>query len=107
MFTEMEVRRAPGGVAQSIEKTDATGRCAAILHSTLGGQKFMSELVDANFSRHPLFAATMSEFLMTTKASVIVVEEAKASAKSALIAVRALQSEKDKKGRKGGGNESP
>lgn len=100
MFTEMEVRRAPGGVALSLEKDDASGRCAAILHGTLCGHKFMTELVDANFSRHPLFAATMSEFLMTTKASVIVLEEVKATAKSALVAVRAIQSDKDKKGKK-------
>lgn len=101
MFTEMEVRRAAGGVAQTIDKTDPQGRCAAILQGTLGGHKFMSELVDSGFSRHPLFAATMSEFLMTTKASVIVLEEVKAIAKSALVAVRSFQSEKDKKGNKG------
>lgn len=102
MFTEMEARRAPGRVAESVDVTDASGNCAAILHGTLCGHKFMTELKDLGFSRHPLFAATMSEFLMTTKASVIILEEVKATAKSALVAVRALQSDKDKKGRKGG-----
>jgi hypothetical protein len=98
MLTEMATRRAPGGVARTLSRTDSIGINAALLQGTLGAHKFMAELTEKQFNKHPLFAATMAEFLMTTKASVIVLEEVRATAKTALTTVRALQSERDKKG---------
>ena len=103
MLTEMSSRRSPGRVARQVARSDTVGITTAILKGTLSCHKFMSELVEQNFNRHPLFAATMAEFLMTTKASVIVLEEVRATAKLALTSARASQSTSDKKiaGKKG------
>jgi hypothetical protein len=98
MFMEMGVRRADGGVATIVEKEDKVAVCAAILQGTLGAHKFMKELIDNDFGRHPLFASTMVEFLITTKAPYIAVEELQTSVKRIDATTRMLQAAKDRKG---------
>jgi hypothetical protein len=70
MFVEMKTRRSPGaGHSVAAIGGDARLKCSKILHGTLAGHKFMSELIAAKFVRHPIFASTMDEFLLKTKAS--------------------------------------
>ena len=98
MFVEMGVRRAGGGVATMIDKEDKVSVCAAVLQGTLGAHKFMKELMDNDFGRHPLFASTMVEFLITTKAPYLAVEELRSAVKRIDATTRMLQGNKDRKG---------
>ena len=74
MFLEMNIRRADGS-AISTTTQDGTKKCASILQGALGAHKFMSELIDAGFIRHPIFSATMHEFLLANKAPNDAIEE--------------------------------
>jgi hypothetical protein len=98
MFIEMGVRRADGGVATLVDKDDKVAVCAAVLQGTLGAHKFMKELMDNDFGRHPLFASTMVEFLITTKAPYIAVDELRTTVKRIDQTTRMLQGAKDRKG---------
>jgi hypothetical protein len=95
MFTEMSVRRAAGASADAIEDQPVT-KCATILQATLSAHKFMTELVAADFMRHPIFAATMDEYLLRTKASMAAVLALQAKVKKLEVGVTSAQSLADK-----------
>ena len=95
MFTEMSVRRAAGASADAIEDQPTT-KCATILQATLSAHKFMTELVAADFMRHPIFAATMDEYLLKTKASMAAVLALQAKVKKLEAGVTSAQSLADK-----------
>jgi hypothetical protein len=68
MFQEMSNRRAAG---EAGAEDNPVEKCATILQGALAAHKFMDELINASFSKHPIFAATMAEFLMATKSSQV------------------------------------
>jgi hypothetical protein len=97
MLVEMSVRRAPGAGAESLFGTsEGIVKCAAILHGTLAAHKFMSELIAAEFVRHPIFAATMDEFLLRTKASQVSLVALQTKMKRVEDAVKGAQAAADK-----------
>ena len=97
MFTEFEVCRAPGMVAQDLDPSNTAEIASAILEGTLKAHKLMKELMDNHFNRHPIFTATLGEFLMTSKATTISVQELEVTVKANAVALRAAQSSNDKK----------
>lgn len=101
MFLEMSVRRAPGTVvlvAGTSNDADSDGivKCAAILHGTLGAHKFMEELIEANFSEHPVFAVKIVDHLLLSSASHGSVTGLQAEVKSLKGVVQGIQSKADK-----------
>ena len=73
MFKEMRNRRTPGTANTMLLKERTVeqrrSKAASILEGAVAGHKFMAELVKHEFIRHPIFASTMTEFLLKTKAS--------------------------------------
>ena len=102
MLREMGARRSPGQAAQSIESANKLEIGVAILRGTLAAHKFMDELKDHNFGRHPIFAATMVEFLITTKAPYLAVQELNVVVARIDSTTRMLQGNKDREGGKKG-----
>ena len=97
MFTEFEVCRAPGMVAQDLDPSNTAEIAAAILEGTLKAHMLMKDLMHNHFNRHPIFTATLGEFLMTSKATTISVQELEVTVKANAVALRAAQSSNDKK----------
>jgi hypothetical protein len=107
MFVEMSTRRSPGLGAEALDAVlEGAAKCAAILHGTLAAHKFMTELVEADFVRHPIFAATMDEFLLTSKASHTSVSSLVLRVKKVEDAVKGAQAAADK-ATKAAGNRGP
>jgi hypothetical protein len=107
MFVEMSTRRSPGHGAEALDAVlEGAAKCAAILHGTLAAHKFMTELVEADFVRHPIFAATMDEFLLTSKASHTSVSSLVLRVKKVEDAVKGAQAAADK-ATKAAGNRGP
>jgi hypothetical protein len=73
MFKEFQVQRQPGQAysmsSEALSASEKRAKCASIIQGTLGAHQFMTELMKDNFVRHPIFASTMDEFLLKTKAS--------------------------------------
>jgi hypothetical protein len=76
MFKEMLKRRQPGTMyavfsgGQTVRSDEELRcKCASIIQGTVSAHKFMKELVNDNFVRHPIFNATMLDFLLKNKAS--------------------------------------
>jgi hypothetical protein len=108
MFVEMSTRRSPGLGAEALDAVlEGAAKCAAILHGTLAAHKFMTELVEADFVRHPIFAATMDEFLLTSKASHTSVSSLVLRVKKVEDAVKGAQAAADKATKAAGGNKGP
>ena len=75
MFKEMLKRRRPG-LAMAVFTTGTVvsedllqRKCASILEGTLAAHRFMKELISDSFVRHPIFASTMDEYLLKSKAT--------------------------------------
>lgn len=97
MFVELAIRRGAGkGMIRLGEETDNTIKCAAIMQGTLGAHKFMEELIEAEFVRHPIFASSMVEFLMANKASLATVNAINTRLKKNEEGVRGAQASADK-----------
>jgi hypothetical protein len=97
MLVELSVRRSPGSGAESLfDESEGIVKCAAILHGTLAAHKFMAELIAAEFVRHPIFAATMDEFLLRTKASQVALTVLQTKMKRVEDAVKGAQAAADK-----------
>jgi hypothetical protein len=109
MFVEMNVRRAPGTgmvVFGEDESDTKIRKCSIILRGTLAAHQFMAELIKADFIRHPIFASTMDEFLLTNKAAHATVELLVVKVKKLESEVKSAQAAADKAAgaaRKGGG----
>lgn len=100
MLIEMGSRRAAGSCATSIESEENKGEtAAAILQGTMGAHQFMKELRDHEFGKHPIFASTMVEFLITTKAPYLAVEDLRNTVKRIDTTTRMLQGNRDRKGK--------
>ena len=97
MFKEMAIRRAAGQVVANSDLSDRVETGAIILQGTLGCHKFMQELMDAQFIRHPIFSSTITEYLVTSKASALALEELKLNVKRLEAQVRGQQADKDRK----------
>ena len=97
MFKEMAIRRAAGQVVANLDLSDRVETGAIILQGTLGCHKFMQELMDAQFIRHPIFSSTVTEYLVTSKASALALEELKIIIKRLDAQVRGQQADKDRK----------
>jgi hypothetical protein len=97
MFKEMAIRRAAGQVVANSDLSDRIETGAIILQGTLGCHKFMQELMDAQFIRHPIFSSTITEYLVTSKASAIALEELKLIIKRLDAQIRGQQADKDRK----------
>lgn len=100
MFIEMAKRRKAGTGNKKVGNTvDKKKKCVRVLKGTLGAHKFMKELMDHEFQKHPIFAATTDEFILKNFTTLIAhndlvsqFKDAKETAKSAQAAAdRALQ----------------
>jgi len=67
LFQELAQRRAPGQPAQ--ETTDKRTQAGCVLYGTLCAHKFMDELVQRSFERHPCMTPTFNAFLFLERAS--------------------------------------
>jgi hypothetical protein len=68
IFQELALRRAEGQAASEL-MDDLSMQSALVLYSTLKAHKFMSELIERRFERHPVMAPTFNGFLFSERAS--------------------------------------
>jgi hypothetical protein len=72
MFIEMAKRRKAGTGNKKVgNSVDKKKKCVRVLKGTLGAHKFMKELMDQEFEKHPIFAATTSEFILKNMVTMI------------------------------------
>ena len=67
IFAELNIRRADGQAAQG--ETSSISQCATVLYSALKAHKFMAELLERGFEKHPVMAPTFNGFLFSERAS--------------------------------------
>jgi hypothetical protein len=97
MFIEMSKRRKAGTGNKKVgHSVDKKKKCVKILKGALGAHKFMKELMDAEFEGHPIFAATMDEYLLKNKASQISHDALAARFKKCEDATKSAQAAADK-----------
>jgi hypothetical protein len=68
IFQELALRRADGQAAGDMS-SDPTMHTAIVLYSSLKAHKFMDELIERRFERHPVMAPTFNGFLFSERAS--------------------------------------
>jgi hypothetical protein len=68
IFQELALRQAGGQAASEMSDNPAM-QSAIVLCSTLKAHKFMAELVERKFERHPVMAPTFNGFLFSERAS--------------------------------------
>jgi hypothetical protein len=68
VFQELALRRADGQAAGDL-RDDPSMQSAVVLCSTLKAHKFMDELIERRFERHPVMAPTFNGFLFSERAS--------------------------------------
>jgi hypothetical protein len=66
IFQELALRRAEGQAASEL-MDDPSMQSALVLYSTLKTHKFMSELVERRFERHPVMVPTFNGFLFSER----------------------------------------
>ena len=96
IFQELALRRA-GGQAASEMHDDPAMQSAIVLYSTLKAHKFMAELVERKFERHPVMAPTFNGFLFSERASHRDVKRLELKLGELTTLARNLQSKFDKK----------
>jgi hypothetical protein len=100
MFKEFQKRRQPGTrnamSTQELTQEEKRIKAASILEGTIHAHVFMEELVKDGFVRHPIFASTMVEFLLKTKASHVSLLELTKKQKALEVKVTGIQSNVDK-----------
>jgi hypothetical protein len=96
IFQELALRRA-GGQAASEMSDDPAMQSAIVLYSTLKAHKFMAELVERKFERHPVMAPTFNGFLFSERASHGDVKRLEIKLGELTTLARNLQSKFDKK----------
>ena len=108
MFKEFQKRRHPGThhTVTSSEQTteDKRIKAASILQGTIQAHGLMAELIKDGFVRHPMFASTMVEFLLKTKASSVSLMEVIKKQKALEVKLNGIQSNVDKVAAKRAGN---
>jgi hypothetical protein len=68
MFGEVNIRRSDGQAAEGLSHSPSL-QCALILYSSLKAHKFMAELLERGFEKHPVMAPTFNGFLFSERAS--------------------------------------
>jgi hypothetical protein len=68
MFGEVNIRRSDGQAAEGLKDSPSL-QCALILYSSLKAHKFMAELLERGFEKHPVMAPTFNGFLFSERAS--------------------------------------
>jgi hypothetical protein len=68
IFQELALRRADGQAASDMSD-DPPMQSAIVLYSALKAHKFMAELIERRFERHPVMAPTFNGFLFSERAS--------------------------------------
>ena len=68
IFQEVALRRADGQAASDMSD-DPAMQSAIVLYSALKAHKFMDELIERRFERHPVMAPTFNGFLFSERAS--------------------------------------
>jgi hypothetical protein len=68
IFQELALKRSDGQAASDMQD-DPIMQNAIVLYSTLKAHKFMDELVERRFERHPVMAPTFNGFLFSERAS--------------------------------------
>jgi hypothetical protein len=96
IFQELALRRAEGQAASELTD-DPSMQSALVLYSTLKAHKFMSELVERRFERHPVMAHTFNGFLFSERASHGDIKRLEIKMAENNVLTRTLQSKVDKK----------
>lgn len=100
MFKEFQKRRQPGTMnAMSTQEStveEKQVKAASILQGTIQAHLFMAELMKDEFVRHPIFASTMVEFLLKTKASHVSMLDLIKKQKALEVKLTGIQSNVDK-----------
>jgi hypothetical protein len=97
IFQELALRRADGQAAGEMSD-DPTLQSAIVLYSTLKAHKFMAELIERRFERHPVMAPTFNGFLFSERASHGDISRLEIKLGEMSNLTRILQSKVDKKG---------
>jgi hypothetical protein len=96
IFQELALRRADGQAASDMSD-DPPMQSALVLYSALKAHKFMDELVERRFERHPVMAPTFNGFLFSERASHGDIKRLEVKLSEMNNLTRNLQSKVDKK----------
>jgi hypothetical protein len=97
IFQELALPRADGQAAGEMSDDPAL-QSAIVLYSTLKAHKFMAELIERRFERHPVMAPTFNGFLFSERASHGDIARLEIKLGEINNLTRNLQSKVDKKG---------
>ncbi len=96
IFQELALKRADGQAASDMND-DPSLQSAIVLCSSLKAHKFMDELVERSFERHPVMAPTFNGFLFSERASHGDIKRLELKLSEMGNLTRTLQSKVDKK----------
>jgi hypothetical protein len=96
IFQELALQRADGQAASDMPD-DPSMQSAIVLCSALKAHKFMDELIERRFERHPVMAPTFNGFLFSERASHGDIKRLEVKFSEINNLTRALQSKVDKK----------
>jgi hypothetical protein len=96
IFQELALKRADGQAASDMNDDPAL-QSAIVLYSSLKAHKFMDELVERSFERHPVMAPTFNGFLFSERASHGDIKRLELKLTEMGNLTRTLQSKVDKK----------
>jgi hypothetical protein len=96
IFQELALKRADGQAASDMNDDPAL-QSAIVLYSSLKAHKFMDELVERSFERHPVMAPTFNGFLFSERASHGDIKRLELKLSEMGNLTRTLQSKVDKK----------
>jgi hypothetical protein len=96
IFQELALRRADGQAASEMSD-DPTMQSALVLYSSLKAHKFMAELIERRFERHPVMVPTFNGFLFSERASHGDIKRLEVKLGEVNALTRSLQSKVDKK----------
>jgi hypothetical protein len=96
IFQELALRQADGQAASEMSD-DPSLQSALVLYSALKAHKFMAELIERRFERHPVMAPTFNGFLFSERASHGDIKRLETKLGELNNLTRNLQSKVDKK----------
>jgi hypothetical protein len=96
IFQELALRRADGQAASDLSD-DPAMQSAIVLYSALKAHKFMDELIERRFERHPVMAPTFNGFLFSERASHGDIKRLEVKLTDMSNLTRSFQSKVDKK----------
>jgi hypothetical protein len=95
VFQELALRRADGQAAGDL-RDDPSMQSAIVLYSSLKAHKFMDELIERRFERHPVMAPTFNGFLFSERASHGDIKRSEIKLSELGNLIKTLQSKVDK-----------